>query len=195
MKFAARALAVLTLCSLGAASLPAQGIGLGVGTMIPQGDLADGAKTGFAGIASIELGLGTRLALRGEALWANSDLDGQIVTDGSGVPLPSGTNVSGDVKFVGGLASLVLRFGDGPVRPYALGGAGYYRRSVSQKASGAVGDLGDLSVKESDLGYHFGAGLELTILGISAFGEARYHSVETDDARVNFVPLLVGIRL
>lgn len=174
-------------------ALSAQGIGLGVGTLVPQGDLADGAKAGFAGIASLEFG--SRTALRIEALWANSNLDGQIISDGSGVPLPSNADVSGDVQFIGGLASLVFHLGVGPVRPYLIGGAGYYNRDVSQKASDAAGNFDELSLKESDLGFHFGAGLKLSVFGISAFGEARYHTVKTEGDATNFVPILVGVRL
>jgi hypothetical protein len=173
--------------------LAAQGIGLGVGTLVPQGDLAEGAKTGFVGIASLEFG--SRTSLRIEALWANSSLDGRIISDGSGVPLPSNADVSGDVQFIGGLASLVFHLGEGPVRPYLMGGAGYYNRDVSQKASDAAGNLGELSLKESELGFHVGAGLKLTVFGISAFGEARYHTVKSEGDATNFVPIVVGVRL
>lgn len=173
--------------------LAAQGIGLGVGTLVPQGDLADGAKTGFAAIASLEMG--GRIALRAEALWANSSLNGAIIKSADGTPVPSGAEVSGDVKLVGGLASLVLHMGLGPIQPYILGGAGYYNRNVSQDATGAASGLQHLSTKDSKLGYHVGVGLKFTIIGISAFGEARYHTVNTDDTKTNFIPIIVGLRL
>lgn len=176
-----------------ASSASAQGLGLAVGTLVPQGDLADGAKTGFAGIVSFEFG--GRLAIRAEGLWANSDLNGALIKSGSGVPVPSSANVSGSVKLVGGLGTVVLHMGLGPIQPYLLAGAGYYQRSVSQDASGAASDLSHLSRSESKLGYHFGAGIKVTVLGISAFGEARYHTVSTGDTNTNFIPILVGIRL
>ena len=162
MRLFLRAAALLPLAVFVAS---AQGIGVGVGTLVPQGELADGAKTGFVGIASLELG--GRMALRAEALWANSDLNGRIVTDGSGVPLPEGAEVSGDVKFIGGLASLVFHLSVGPLKPYLLGGAGYYNRSGSQKAVDAAGELDELSLNESDVGYHFGAGIKPRRLGWS----------------------------
>jgi hypothetical protein len=138
--------------------------------------------------------MGTALALRIEALWANSDLKGRLITDGSGVPLPSNADVSGDVKYIGGLASVVMHFGTGPLRPYVLGGAGYYNRSGSQRARDAAGELDELSLNESDFGLHFGAGVKVSVLGLSVFGEARYHRVESDDINTNFVPIVVGVR-
>jgi hypothetical protein len=103
--------------------------------------------------------------------------------------------VSGDVKFIGGLGTVVLHIGAGALRPYLLGGAGYYNRSGSQKATDAAGEFDELSLKGSDVGYHFGAGLKLVLGGLSVFGEARYHRVDTDDAETNFVPIVVGVRL
>lgn len=190
MRAILRAPVLVAVLSLSAG---AQGIGVGVGTLVPQGDLADGAETGFAAIASLEMG--TKLALRIEALWANSDLKGRIITDGSGVPLPSNADVSGDVKYIGGLASVVMHFGTGALRPYVLGGAGYYNRSGSQRVSEAAGEFDELSLKDSDFGLHFGAGVKLGVSGFSLFGEARYHRVESDDVNTNFVPILVGVRI
>lgn len=183
-------LMVLLACTT--APLSAQ-IGLGVGTLVPQGHLADGAKSGFAAIASLEMG--GRIAIRAEALWANSALDGAIIKSADGTPVPSGADVSGDVKMIGGLGSIVLHMGVGPIQPYILAGAGYYNRNVSQNAPGAASGFQHLSTKDSKLGYHVGAGLKFTLLGISAFGEARYHTVNTDDAKTNFIPIIVGLRL
>jgi opacity protein-like surface antigen len=191
MKRTLCAVALLVVCS--AVPAAAQKIGLGVGTLVPQGDLADGAKSGFSAIASFEMG--GRIALRAEALWANSSLNGAIITAPDGTPVPSGANVSGDVKVIGGLASLVLHLGVGPIQPYILAGAGYYNRSGSQNAPSAAAEFQHLSLNASKLGYHAGAGIKVTLLGISVFGEARYHSVNTDDAKTNFIPIIVGLRL
>lgn len=192
MRFRLASLALIAVCT---SQLTAQGIGVAVGTLIPQGDLADGAKPGFVGIASGELALSTRLALRAEALWANSDLDGAILKGSGGAQVPSDVSVSGDVKLVGGLGSVVFNLSEGAFRPYVFGGAGYYNRSVSQSASGAVGDLAKLNRGDSSLGFHGGVGLRLTLLGLTAFGEARYHSVNTGNPKTNFVPVVIGLRL
>jgi hypothetical protein len=185
----------LVLVALTSSMATAQGLGLAVGTLVPQGELADGAKTGFAGIVSVELPLSSRFGLRAEALWANSDLDGAVIKGAGGAELPASAEVSGDVKLVGGLGSVVVNLGEGFLRPYLVGGAGYYNRSVTQNASGAVAELRNLSRDESSLGFHAGVGLRLSVLGFTAFGEARYHTVNTGDTKTNFVPLLVGIRL
>lgn len=187
----------LIVAVLAALAVPAsgfsQGIGLGVGTLVPQGELADGAKTGFAAIASLEIGRKT--AVRIEGLWANSDLKGAIIKDANGVPVPGNANISGDVKVIGGAASLVFHLGDGAVRPYLLGGIGYYNRKVAQDAKEAASEFRNLSLKDSDLGFHGGLGVKLDILGVCIFGEARYHSVNTSESKTNFVPVLVGLRL
>ena len=86
------------MVALCATTASAQGIGLGVGTLIPQGDLADGAKSGLAAAASIEFG--RRIALRAEVLWTNSDLDGIIITDPGDPPIPGSAELSGDVKLI-----------------------------------------------------------------------------------------------
>ncbi|HYV97080.1 MAG TPA: hypothetical protein VE967_06480 [Gemmatimonadaceae bacterium] len=173
-------------------TLPAQGLGLAVGTLVPQGHLASGAKSGLAAVASVELGGLVRI----EGLWANSDLRGAIIRNGDGVPLPESANVSGTVKLIGGIGSIVLHLGHGFLQPYLLGGAGYYNRSGAQDAKDAASDFRHLSLNASKVGVHFGAGLKFNLLGISAFGEARYHTVKFDgEERTNFVPILVGIRL
>jgi hypothetical protein len=181
--------AAIAIC---AQSAGAQGLGLAVGTLVPQGHLADGAKGGLAAVASLELGGVIRL----EGLWANSDLNGAIIKNGDGVPLPASANVSGSVKLIAGMGSIVLHLGHGFIQPYILGGAGYYNRSGAQDAKDAATDFKHLSLNASKVGFHAGVGLKIRILGISAFGEARYHTVKfDDDERTNFVPLLVGVRL
>jgi hypothetical protein len=185
---------VLAAAALCAAPAGAQGIGLAVGTLIPQGDLSEGAKSGMAAIASLEFGA-RKLALRIEALWANSDLDGVIIESADGIPLPDDANASGDVKFVGGIASLVLHLNDGPLQFYGLGGIGYYNRSVAQDAEDAAGDLVHIDQDDSELGWNFGAGLKLRLGPVKLFSEVRYHVVDTDGGNTNFVPILIGIRL
>jgi hypothetical protein len=177
-----------------AGPLAAQGLGLAVGTLVPRGNLAKGAESGLAAIVSLQMG-GT-VAVRVEGLWANSDLKGAIITNGSGVPLPGSAQVSGSVKVVGGLGTLVWHLHGGRIQPYLLGGAGYYNRTGAQDARDAATELQHLSLKASKVGAHFGVGIRFVVLGLSAYAEARYHTVKFDeDVRTNFVPILVGFRL
>jgi hypothetical protein len=186
--------ASLAISTLAATRVRAQGLGLALGTMVPQGDLGKGAKSGFVAIPSLEIG--GRIALRIEGLWANSDLDGVIIHKSpNGVPVPDNANVSGSVKLVGGLGTLVLNLGSGPLHPYVLAGVGWYHRSDAQHASGAVSDISDLSFKSSDVGYDAGVGIKLSLIGVSVFAEARYHTVSTSNGKTNFIPLVVGLRL
>jgi hypothetical protein len=181
------------MVALCATTASAQGIGLGVGTLIPQGELADGAKSGLAAAASLEFG--RKIALRAEVIWTNSDLDGIIITDPGDPPIPGSAELSGDVKLIGGAASLVFHLTDGAIRPYIFGGAGYYNRSVAQTASDAGTEISNLSRKESQLGFHGGVGLKFQLGPLGLFGEARYVTIDTDEMKTNFAPLLIGIRL
>jgi hypothetical protein len=132
--------------------------------------------------------------VRLEALWANSDLNGALISSPGGLPVDDDLRISGDVRLVGGLASATLDLGNGFLRPYVLAGAGLYQRSVSQRVSGAFEDLTRLDRNESPLGLHGGVGVRVTLLGAVVFGELRYHTVRTEESPTNFVPLLVGIR-
>ena len=177
-------------------AVPAQAqlIGVGVGTLVPQGDLADHQKSGLAVSGNVEFG--GRLKLRAELLWTNSDLKGVIITDPSGVPLPDDANVSGTVKYIAGLGSAVFYFGTGVFQPYVLGGGGYYSRSGAQDVKEAGQAVQHASLNDSDFGLHFGAGLKLKFGGLAAFGELRYHRVKNEgDVKTNFVPILIGVRL
>ena len=178
-------------------AVPAQAqlIGVGVGTLVPQGDLATGAKSGLAASANIEFG--SRFKFRGEFFWANSDLKGVIITDPDGIPLPNDAEVSGSVKFLAGLGSLVYYPLAGKFQPYLLGGAGMYSRSLAQDVEDVGDEIDDLRLKDSDFGFHFGGGLKLQFKPVAVFGELRYHVVkhEGDNNRSNFVPILIGVRL
>jgi hypothetical protein len=191
-----RALALVALLAP-AARVDAQklDLSLGLGTLIPQGTLAENSKSGFVGIAGLGLPLGDRFGLRLEALWANSDLDGALLPSApGGITFPANGEISGDVRLVGGLASLTVDLGKAFLRPYVLGGAGYYQRSVSQTATDAFEQISRLDRDESVVGFHGGIGLRTSLLGVTVFGEARYHTVNTGESKTNFAPLLIGVR-
>lgn len=180
-----------------ALALPAQAqlLGVGVGTMIPQGETADGFKSGLAAAASLEFG--KKFAIRAELLWANSDLKGVIINDPDEIPLPDDANVSGDVKYIAGVGSAVYHFGQGVFQPYVLGGLGLYHRSGAMDVEDVGEELDDVSLDASDIGWHFGAGLKLRFTSLSLFGEVRFHRIkhEGDDINTNFVPIMIGVRL
>jgi hypothetical protein len=187
-------LATVPLLLAGRLSAQTLELGLGLGTLVPQGSLADHSASGFVGIASLGIPFSKTVGVRLEALWANSDLNGKLISSPGSIPADNDVRISGDVRLVGGLASATLDLGTGFLRPYVLAGAGLYQRSVSQRASGAFADLTRLDRDESTLGLHGGVGVRTMVLGAVVFGELRYHTVRTEESPTNFVPLLVGIR-
>ncbi|HUQ83274.1 MAG TPA: outer membrane beta-barrel protein [Gemmatimonadaceae bacterium] len=188
-----------TALALASAATPAlaqkTGIGFGasVGANVPNGDFANGAKTGL--VVNGFAGLGTgRFGLRGELLWSRSDLDNAFIRKvGNAVLPPNGVgDVTGDVNMIGGTANIVLPLTQSMFRPYVIGGVGVYRRRVSQNIGGTVDEFQSLKDTQTDLGYNGGVGLSIGGIGPSLFIEARYHSVQTTPERTKFVPVVIG---
>jgi len=187
------------LITLAAASSPlaAQKAGLGfgasMGANVPNGEFADGAKTGL--VANVFAGVGTgRFGLRGELFWSRSDLDNAFIRRVGNNVLPSegvGT-VTGDVNLIGASANLVMPLTQSMVRPYLIGGVGVYQRRVSQDVGGTIDEFRSLEDKQTDIGYNGGLGISIGGIGPSFFIEARYHSVATTPEKTKFVPVVVG---
>ncbi len=184
----------MTLTSPVFAQGPGIGFGASVGANIPEGDYADGAKTGLVATGFLALRMNTNVALRGELFWSRSDLDNAVVRKVGDAVLPEDGigNVTGDVDLVGGLANLEVSAGSSILRPYAIGGVGVYRRRVAQDVEGAAQEFRDLKESDSKFGWNAGAGLKLSLAGFGMFLEARYHSVSTEP-KTNFIPVTVGI--
>jgi hypothetical protein len=187
------AVAILAFASPLTAQKAGVGFGASIGANVPNGDFADGAKTGL--VANGFVGLGTdRFGLRGELFWSRSDLDNAFIREVGDVVLPSDGvgNVSGNVDLIGASANLVLPLTRSVVRPYLIGGVGVFRRRVSQDIGGTLEEFRSLRDTQTDVGYNGGVGVAFGGLGPSFFIEARYHSVATTPARTKFVPVVVG---
>src|SRR5215207_4320238 len=84
----------VALITLATASSPlaAQKAGLGfgasIGANVPNGEFADGAKTGLVANGFVGLGTG-RFGLRGELFWSRSDLDNAFIRKVGNAVLPS----------------------------------------------------------------------------------------------------------
>jgi len=201
MKSHTRKLAALVATSValaaGATPVLAQktGIGFGgsVGANVPNGEFADGAKTGLVANGFVGLGTG-RFGLRGELFWSRSDLDNAFIRKVGNAVLPSDGvgDVTGNVNMVGGTANLVLPLTQSMFRPYLIGGVGVYRRRVSQDIGGTIDEFQSLKDTQTELGYNGGVGLSIGGVGPSLFIEARYHSVQTTPERTKFVPVVIG---
>jgi len=190
--FLALAAALLAAPAAAAAQLPGVDIGATVGAALPQGGFSDAAKTGLIVNGLVGVRLAGILGFRGEILWSRSDLDNPLVREAGGsVPAPSG-DVSGRVDLVGGIANIVISPPTPTVQPYLIAGAGLYRRRVAQNVSGAAQEVQEITATDSDLGVNGGLGVRFSLGGFAAFVEARYHTVQTESERTNFIPIAVG---
>jgi len=180
-----------------AAPLAAQKAGLGfgasMGANVPNGEFADGAKTGLVVNGLVGVGTG-RFGLRGELFWSRSDLDNAFIRKVGNKVLPetSSNAVTGDVNLIGGVANIVLPLSQSVVKPYLIGGVGVYHRRVAQNISGTVDEFQDLRDEQTNVGYNGGLGISIGGLGPSFFVEARYMSVATTPNRTKFIPVVVG---
>ena len=147
-------------------------IGLAGGAAIPLGDLADVYNTGYNGTASVGLSsLGTPLGIRFEGMY--NKLFGR---DDFSVNQP-------DARIVAGTANLIYALPGVGIRPYLIGGAGYY---------GLKPDVPNIE-SENKLGLNGGIGAMFPLSGFNTFIEARLHHVFTDVSSTQFVPVTFGI--
>ena len=189
-------LAAATFVAL-ALALPGRGagaqLGLGAGVTVPSGDYGDAAKNGWVLNPFFEIRLPGPFGLRFSGLWTRSDLDQGFVAD---LPTPpSSDQVSGDVDLIGGGLDATMNFASVPVvKPYIVGGVGWYRQSVSQDVEGVAGEIGDIDADNTDVGYNIGAGLKVPLAFLSIFGEVRYYTVQSP-TKQDFVPITIGVSL
>ncbi len=191
--FGVALMALVTATSPLAAQKTGIGFGASIGANLPNGEFADGAKTGLVANGFVGVGTG-RFGLRGELFWSRSDLDNPFIRKVGNDVLPSeglGT-VTGNVNLVGAAANLVLPLMQSVVRPYLIGGVGVYNRRVSQDVGGTIDEFQNLRDEQTDVGYNGGIGLSIGGLGPSFFLEARYVSVATTPDRTKFIPVVLG---
>lgn len=145
--------------------------GVAGGLLMPMGDYGDLDGMGFLVGVGASFALGTSpVRLRVEGTWSSTSHDDPF---------------DGNTRILGGMASVVYPFQSaGRVKPYILGGLGYY--NVDVEVNGTSGD-------ESKVGFGGGLGLLFPMASSDFFVEARYMSVSTD-VSLNFVPIIVGIR-
>jgi len=191
--FGVALMALVTATSPLVAQKTGIGFGASIGANLPNGEFADGAKTGLVANGFVGVGTG-RFGLRGELFWSRSDLDNPFIRKVGNDVLPSeglGT-VTGNVNLVGAAANFVLPLMQSVVRPYLIGGVGVYNRRVSQDVGGTIDEFQNLRDEQTDVGYNGGIGLSIGGLGPSFFLEARYVSVATTPDRTKFIPVVLG---
>lgn len=97
-----------------------------------------------------------------------------------------GTDVDDvSASVIHGMGSAVYNFTtESTLRPYVLGGLGIYRSEVDVDTP-----FGNFGGSSTDLGFHFGGGLNLALGGLDSYVEARFTMTDLD-----FVPIVFGIR-
>jgi hypothetical protein len=101
-------------------------------------------------------------------------------------------------------AVLAPRVPAAQIRPYALGGIGFYNSTVDQAFAFGT-DAASFDDSKGSLGFNGGIGVRFQFVGFSSFVEARYHHVtkgraelseETEEFEwksASYVPITFGI--
>jgi hypothetical protein len=149
---------------------PTEGVrfGVGAGLILPMGNYDDGV--GFHALGLVQMPLpNSPVHLRADVMFAQTSHKGG----------------SGSTRLIGGTVDALYHFGEraASLRPYVLGGLGYYNahESVSGTSSSNIAfDLGG--------GVLFGLGATM-----HGFAELRYISVQTSGGATAFIPITVGL--
>lgn len=155
------------------AQIPGISVGLAAGPTFPTGDLGDIADPGFhlQGVGELSLPL-LPFAIR-----ANADFHQM-----SGEADVTSRQLFANVNAVLGVPIVPLL-----VKGYLTGGPGIYHSRFSSDIPG----LG--SANETNAGLNVGAGVQVGLVLIDLFVEARYHYVLGGDGAPTFVPVTFGI--
>jgi hypothetical protein len=148
-------------------------LNIALGAAIPVGDLSDGFNTGYNGTVGLGLtSIGTPLGIRFEGMY--NKFGGR---DDLGVNQP-------DARIIGGTANLEYSLPGMGIRPYLIGGAGYYGLKL------------DAPNAESNnkFGVNGGIGAVFPLSGFNTYVEARLHHVFTDNNSTQFIPVVFGLQ-
>ncbi|HZF66532.1 MAG TPA: outer membrane beta-barrel protein [Gemmatirosa sp.] len=167
--------------------------GIAGGATVPLGDFADFVNTGFNVDGILTLRAPTLpVSFRAEVGYQRFAIkEGALGTD-----LPPGARLSGNAYAWQGVANLVYTFSTRTalVRPYLIGGVGYYRLGEEYKAS-LGGQSQTMKPGATDkFGVNGGVGLELPLGGFTGFAEARFHRIFTANTDTDLLPLRFGVR-
>jgi len=167
--------ALLTTAQVSAQSYKPVTIGIAAGAAIPVGDLADAYNTGYNGTIALALNsVGSPIGFRIDGMYNKV-----MGRDDIGFNQP-------DARILGATANLVYALPGVGIRPYLIGGAGYYSAKL---------DVNNAPDPESTnkFGLNGGIGAVFPLSGFSTFVEARYHHMFTDNSATQFIPVTFGI--
>ena len=141
-------------------------VGGSAGISIPTGHLSDAYAAGFNLSGLVQFRAPSEaVGVRGEVLWEHLGHKETLVNADN---KNSVAGILNAMYFVPGYA----------VRPYFIGGMGFYH----------VSDQGNRP------GFNFGLGMDIPLSGLSAHLEARLHKVLVDNGSYMTVPMSFGVR-
>ncbi len=160
------------------ATVAAQGahFGVGGGLTSPLSDFKDQDKTGWHGLARVDLSIPlSPVAVRVDGMYAQTSHQATYSSDGN-------------TKLIGGLASVVWKVPvPAPmVKPYVLAGGGVYNVKTTAPSL-------SLDTAVTKFAYAFGAGVNLGAGPLHLFVEGRYVSIQTEGKAIKFVPVTAGV--
>ncbi len=186
-----RTLAAATLVAAALVARPAAAqisLGLGGGYSSPNGELSDIQKQGWNVLGTLQVGLPLMpLALRGDVQYNSF----------GGKPFSANTITStNDARIISATANAVWNIIPlGPVKPYLIGGGGYYSTRFEASNFGATFDR-----DTRKFGYNYGVGVKVGLLGLAGFVEARVHNIPDGGLNVaggtttaRYIPITAGI--
>ncbi len=146
--------------------------GIAAGAAIPVGDLADAFNTGYNGTVGLTLSsAGSPIGLRVEGMYNKFMGRDDVGLDDI------------DSRIIAGTANLVYNLPGVGIRPYLIGGAGYYNAKL---------DLPDAE-SVNKLGLNGGIGAMFPLSGFNTYVEARFHHVFTEGDATQFIPVVFGV--
>jgi opacity protein-like surface antigen len=178
-------MALAAVASLFAQPAQAQfSLGLAGGATVPSGDLNDRQNLGYNGLVAVQLGMPLMPVQLRADLQYNS-FGGRNFNDAFG-QARAGT----DTRVISGSLNAVVNLLPGPIKPYLIGGVGYYDSRFG----------GTNAASTRQFGFNGGAGVKFSLIGASIFAEARVHEVRNGTVNVGagnsqarFIPVMVGV--
>lgn len=153
-------------------------LGISGGLSAPTGDFGKGLDAGYnvTGHLFYNLTSSGKVALRGD-----------VAYDKWSVKAINDVNL----RSLGYSANAIIGLtSSGTVRPYILGGAGFFGTKTTYNSGSSAGR----SNSETNFGVQAGAGAQFQLSGFSTFAEARFVSVFGPNNDMNWLPIVFGVR-
>ena len=146
---------------------------LAAGAAIPVGDFSDGYNTGFNGTVGLGLtSIGSPVGIRFEGMYNKFGGRDDLVAN------------QPDARIIAGTANLEYSLPGQGIRPYLIGGVGYYGLKLDIPNAESI----------NKLGLNGGIGAVFPLSGFNTFVEARFHHVFTENNATQFIPVVFGIQ-